>query len=129
MTDTINLAPIKISIRPVPDTRPIGMTYGDYDRARNRAVRIYAWANGETILSWLTNRHNARAGVTELKRDIVPAVLAKMGLPPDTKVRWSQKAGCACGCSPGFILPEYHGRDVFVDYGTVDDAARASVEG
>lgn len=33
-------------------------------------------------------------------------------------VHWSQKAGCSCGCSPGFIseAPALRGKDVFVDY-------------
>jgi len=37
-------------------------------------------------------------------RKLLPQILAALGLPADTKAAWSQKAGCSCGCSPGFIL-------------------------
>ena len=31
----------------------------------------------------------------------------QLGIAPDTKVRWSQYAGCSCPCSPGFIVEGY----------------------
>lgn len=31
-----------------------------------------------------------------------------------TKVSWSQKAGCICGCSPAFILAGHRGFDIWV---------------
>lgn len=40
-------------------------------------------------------------------RKLLPEVFEKLGLPKTTKARWSQKAGCSCGCSPGFILDTY----------------------
>jgi len=33
------------------------------------------------------------------------------------KFRWSQKAGCSCGCSPGFIAPRGWSKDIFVTLG------------
>ena len=38
------------------------------------------------------------------RQHVVPAVLLAMGQPEGTKVRWSQTAGCGCGCSPGFVI-------------------------
>jgi hypothetical protein len=29
--------------------------------------------------------------------------------------KFSQRAGCACGCSPGIILKGLHSREIFVD--------------
>ena len=52
-------------------------------------------------------------------RALLPEVLEQLGLPTDTKAVWSQKAGCRCGCSPGFILQfPSKGKlvDVYVDY-------------
>lgn len=40
----------------------------------------------------------------KLYRTYMPYILAKLGLPAGTKASWSQRAGCSCGCSPGFVL-------------------------
>jgi len=40
--------------------------------------------------------------------------LEAMGLPADTKVRWSQYAGCSCPCSPGFVVDGHSRHDVHV---------------
>jgi hypothetical protein len=31
------------------------------------------------------------------------------------KANFSQKAGCLCGCSPGFILTGHTGQDIWID--------------
>lgn len=36
-------------------------------------------------------------------RPLVLDVLKSLGYE-DLKLRWSQRAGCSCGCSPGFII-------------------------
>ena len=69
----------------------------DYD-AR---PRLYISHKGENVLENLANR---RSRPTTLYKGILPSILKELGLPVDTKVSWSQKAGCSCGCSPGFIL-------------------------
>lgn len=40
----------------------------------------------------------------KLYRSLLPEIYKKLGIPADTKARWSDKAGCSCPCSPGFIL-------------------------
>lgn len=39
-------------------------------------------------------------------KPLVVEELKKAGII-DAKLRWSQKAGCACGCSPGFIITSF----------------------
>ena len=74
---------------------------------------IYVWPKGETILENLESRH--QRPYTVYKKEVLPEVLRQMGLQPFTKVRWSQKAGCPCGCSPAFIVVDAHiGADVHV---------------
>lgn len=71
------------------------------DRARYTAKpRVYISVN-ETILENLINRRSRP--VSEYRR-LMPQVMTLLGLPADTKAVWSQKAGCSCGCSPGFIV-------------------------
>ena len=74
-------------------------------------ARIYFFHSKETVIDNLRER-NSRP-YNELKK-LLPKVFKKANLPADTKVRWSQKAGCSCGCSPGFIA-DFRGHDVFVD--------------
>lgn len=98
--------------------RKAGWSYGDIDRARNRKARVYIFPKGETVLDNLTNRWARPA--TVYKKEVIPHVLTAMGLAADTKVRWSQKAGCSCGCSPGFIIDSVIGTEVFVDIESVE---------
>ena len=77
-----------------------------------KQTRIYVWPQGETIMDNLMNRKQRPH--TTYKKEVIPSVLEKMGLPADTKVRWSQYAGCSCPCSPGFIVDGDSRRDVHV---------------
>ena len=49
-------------------------------------------------------------------RKLMPEILQRLGLPEDTKYNWSQKAGCSCGCSPGFVLTLPNDHRKCVDY-------------
>lgn len=89
--------------------------YKGYEQARERMYKpthIYVWPKGETILENLEKRH--QRPYTIYKKEVIPNVLRRMGLPSYTKVRWSQKAGCGCGCSPAFIVDTHTGADVHV---------------
>lgn len=77
-----------------------------------RDGRVHVFTKGESILENLQNRRQRPH--TVYKKEVIPAVLAAMGLPADTKVRWSQKAGCTCGCSPGFIVDAVRGVTAYV---------------
>lgn len=74
--------------------------------------RVYIFPKGETIIENLFNRKTRP--YTEFKKHVMPAVLEKLGLPADSKVKWSQYCGCTCPCSPGFIVPGY-GKEVYVE--------------
>lgn len=77
-----------------------------------KQTRIYVWPRGESIMENLMNRKQREH--TVYKKEVIPGVLEAMGLPADTKVRWSQYAGCSCPCSPGFIVDGDSRRDVHV---------------
>ena len=78
-----------------------------------KQTRIYVWPQGESIMDNLMNRK--QRPYTAYKKEVIPAVLKAMGLPADTKVRWSQYAGCSCPCSPGFVVDGHSRHDVHVD--------------
>jgi hypothetical protein len=74
--------------------------------------RIYFFIK-ETILENLQERH---CRPYKEYRQLIPKIFKKLKIPINTKAKWSQKAGCHCGCSPGFILDlDNYGRDIFVD--------------
>ena len=79
--------------------------------------RVYVWPGKESIMDNLVNRRSRP--YTTWRKEVIPSVLKELGLPTDTKVKWSQYAGCSCPCSPGFIINDYYGKDVHVTLGEV----------
>ncbi len=65
--------------------------------------RIYVHLAGETIMQDLQNRRARPYKV--YKAEVLPALFRLLGIT-DVKVGWSQKAGCSCPCSPGFIVKD-----------------------
>ena len=76
-------------------------------------VRVYFFPKDESILDNLLNR---RSRPQEEYRKLLPDVFKELNIRNTGPVRWSQKAGCSCGCSPGFIVGGLRGYDVFVKY-------------
>lgn len=75
-----------------------------YDR-RPSMSRIYFWPEESAV----ENLENRRTRPYIEYKKLIPYVLemAQIGhfrFFHNVTARWSQKAGCACGCSPGFIL-------------------------
>ena len=66
---------------------------------RQRKARVYVWPQGENVIENLKNRRSRP--YHEWWRLLHP-LFEEYGIDPQ-KVRWSQKAGCSCGCSPGFV--------------------------
>ena len=66
-------------------------------RSYEAATRIYVSPDKETILEGFYERH---------RRPSKAYRAALLTRHPEFlgRVRWSQTAGCGCGCSPGFIL-------------------------
>ena len=69
-------------------------------RQYNAKPRIYVWLASETVGESLAGRFQRDK---RTYRAFAKAVLAELGIA-DAKFHWSQKAGCSCGCSPGFVL-------------------------
>ena len=85
----------------------------DSNRMRNRDrwrdywsnTKIYVFPKGEYFLNQLMNRKSRPYKM--YRKEIIPTVLESLNWEPDTKIRWSQYAGCSCPCSPGFRVNSY----------------------
>lgn len=58
-----------------------------------------------------------RARIKWMKKYVVEPLIKLLKFDDDTRVSFSSKAGCSCGCSPGFIIksaqqPPF---DIFID--------------
>jgi len=75
-----------------------------HERGEHKKVRIYIFPEGETILENLIERHYRPS---KLWRPFAEQALQMAtGESKKYKLSWSQKAGCSCGCSPGFIVSD-----------------------
>ena len=66
-----------------------------------KKTRVYVSWSGENMAQDFVNRTSRPHGRV---RPLVEMVLEEAGIDV-TGMTWSQKAGCSCPCSPGFILP------------------------
>ena len=66
--------------------------------------RIYVSPEGETVMENFTEGRHTRP-YTLYRQEVLPALFRLLGIS-DVKVGWSQKAGCSCPCSPGFIVKD-----------------------
>jgi len=80
--------------------------------------RVYFFVDEEDAIENLINRWSRPYNQY---RKVLPAVFTKAGYPCLSQFTssWSQTAGCACGCSPGFIIKgpvprELYGLEIFV---------------
>ncbi len=85
--------------------------------------RVYLWPEDESVMD---NFFRRWARPVKAYREVMPAVLKKAGLEDTVKFRWSQKAGCSCGCSPGFILQmsKYSNFDIHADIKVVEGVVK-----
>jgi len=89
--------------------------------------RVYFFPEGEDFLFVADTAEHLLQNIKDLppheyyRDQLMPEVLAAMGLPADSEFHWDPLAGCSCGCSPGYVMDHSKGKDVFVTYdGTVD---------
>jgi hypothetical protein len=98
-----------------PETERVAMneTVGKFDLApgvsvrvfkdheeQSKSSRVYVWVKNESVFENLSNR---RSRPQDLYRALLREhVMTQLG-HGDVPLRWSQKAGCECGCSPAFI--------------------------
>lgn len=78
--------------------------YPDYSEKIKKS-RVYVWVQDEGILDNLNNRVNRPVA---LWKEIALKGLREVGLTEELigGLKWSQKAGCSCSCSPGFIIQD-----------------------
>ena len=93
----------------------------DYrDRAKN--TRIYCFPKDFNVVEDLVTRRdpdgNSRYNPSVLRPMIEDAL--KENNIPIGKLRWSRKAGCSCGCSPGFIMDGAR-PDIYITYDKVEE--------
>lgn len=89
---------------------------GFQDSRRNKH-HVFIWPEGESLIENLANR---RSRPVKEYRAVVNKVLEDHDV--DTSkviVKWSQRAGCGCGCSPGFVVDgwlgtELHRKDIHI---------------
>ena len=117
MEKMVRLTIKRLEIRPEVDR---------YKRPVARKGRVYLWLSKESILENLLLRVTGENchPVSLFRRDVIPEILKEAGIEgKGPKFSWSRKAGCNCGCSPGFIVdgPELYGKDVFIDYDIIEE--------
>ena len=79
-----------------------------YDKAKHS--RLFVNIEDETILENLANRRNRPIAAY---RKIAEQALIEAGID-FYQLNWSQKAGCSCPCSPGFIVKGSTRKDIYV---------------
>ena len=84
------------------------MRHSRFYNNRRQLGRLYIHHTGETkLLDMIINRKFRPADL--YKKEIIPAIkkVLKDTLDNGVTFQWSQKAGCSCPCSPGFIVKSY----------------------
>lgn len=118
MSSTIRIKSVTISNR-------------DYS-SRSRRNQLYVFESSSTgtsrnISEILQERYSKPYNF--YRKEVIPVV--KKWLTAEGRVdvvqylegkwTWSQKAGCACGCSPGFLGDRYMSKDITVVFEIVSD--------
>lgn len=63
---------------------------------------IHIWQRGETVFENLVNRRCRP--YTTYRKEILPLLVKQYPMLAEFRISWSQRAGCSCPCSPGFIV-------------------------
>lgn len=82
-------------------------------RLRSRSkTRVFVCPKGETVLKHM-EKHRERP--VKLWKPFAAKAAEALGVSFES-IGWSQKAGCDCGCSPGFVVKGSHrpGFDIHV---------------
>jgi len=109
--DKINYLKLKVSIDGMRFNTTSREEY-NYSAKRGKKMRIYLFPQNETVWENLKNRRNRDRN---LWKKIALQVMEKYGYS-NPKMTFSQKAGCGCGCSPGFVVEEKNSKELFIDY-------------
>jgi hypothetical protein len=90
------------------------------DKPTNK-TRISVFLKNENIIENLLNRYSRESKL--YRKEVLPTAFKKLKtVDPelykqikDDKWKWSQYAGCSCGCSPGFVGSTKTGKQIFID--------------
>lgn len=85
-----------------------------------KTVRMYFWLKNENILQNMVRRRNRpyeeyRTLFPQVFEILKDKVAGNITLEQLNDSYWSQKAGCRCGCSPGFITHIMNYCDFHID--------------
>ena len=87
-------------------------------QSKFQKTKVYFFQQGETISENLANRYSREC--TLYRKELLPLVIEQLKHShptlKDCKFNWSQRAGCSCGCSPGFIANHEFGYNIYVTY-------------
>jgi hypothetical protein len=87
----------------------------DLSAMPDKKMRVYLFRKRETVWQNLKNRRNRDRS---LWRKMTLQIMEKFGYD-NVEMTFSQKAGCQCGCSPGFIVNKKNGKELFITYNQV----------
>lgn len=76
-------------------------------KEETKKTRIHLWWKDGDM------RENDLLYAREYRQELEELIARDVGVTG--RVKFSRKAGCSCGCSPGFIAEEDIGRTIFVD--------------
>lgn len=83
----------------VTEAKKQARSAGYSNRAWSRRSRVHVFQAAESIMDNLVNR---RSRPSKLYKEVVLDQFPELA----GRIKWSQTAGCACGCSPGFIVDD-----------------------
>jgi len=83
-------------------------------REENSKSHLSVHMLGESVWDNLMNRRNRP---TKIWKMVGETAFASLGMEENlfSKMYWNQKAGCFCGCSPAFVIPNLFGFDFYVE--------------
>lgn len=96
---------------------------------RSSRMKVFLFPKGENVLENLERRRNRPV---DEWRGLLPEALTRAGFTDVEETartaKWSQKAGCSCGCSPGFLLGRSSHQDLYVDFVDVTSEALRALQ-
>lgn len=101
----------KVTVRDLP----ISSKFKKKNRLTKKTC-IYVFFSDEDVLSLIKTRYSRPHKA--VKTHFMTEILMLAQLPTDTKMSWSQRAGCSCGCSPGFVINDERvsrGKEIYVN--------------
>ena len=82
---------------------------------RRKTGHAYFFIKNESIMENLQNRRSRPQ--KEYRKLLKEVLFGRLECTPHQigRITWSQYTGCKCGCSPGFRIEGFYGRDIYID--------------